>query len=48
MTDLTAFLDRGGPVLWLIAALSVATLAVVLWKLWRLAALGASIRRESR
>lgn len=31
-----AFLDRGGPALWAIAALSVLTLALVLWKLWRL------------
>lgn len=38
---LLTFLDRGGPVLWLIAALSVATLALILWKLWRLALMGA-------
>lgn len=41
MTDLTQFLDRGGPVLWLIAALSVATLTLILWKTWRLAVMGA-------
>lgn len=41
MTALTAFLDRGGPVMWIIAALSVATLAFILWKLWRLALMGA-------
>jgi biopolymer transport protein ExbB len=35
------FLDRGGPVLWLIAALSVATLAFILWKIWRLSLMGA-------
>ncbi|MCR9127277.1 MAG: MotA/TolQ/ExbB proton channel family protein [Rhodobacteraceae bacterium] len=35
------FLARGGPALWLIAALSVLTLALILWKTWRLARLGA-------
>ncbi len=35
------FLARGGPALWVIAALSVLTLALILWKLWRLARLGA-------
>ena len=39
--SLIAFLERGGPVLWLIAALSVLTLALILWKLWQLARLGA-------
>ena len=47
MTGITAFLDRGGPVLWLIAALSVATLAFILWKLWRLALMGAWSRGPS-
>jgi biopolymer transport protein ExbB len=41
MNGAVAFLDRGGPVLWLIAALSVATLAFILWKVWRLALMGA-------
>jgi biopolymer transport protein ExbB len=41
MTAITAFLDRGGPVMWIIAGLSVATLAFILWKLWRLALMGA-------
>lgn len=36
MTQITAFLDRGGPALWAIAALSVLGLALILWKLWRL------------
>ena len=35
------FLSRGGPALWLIAALSVLTLALILWKTWRLLWLGA-------
>jgi biopolymer transport protein ExbB len=34
--DLIAFLSRGGPTLWIIAALSVLTLALVLWKVWRM------------
>jgi len=41
MTGIIDVLDRGGPVLWLIAALSVATLAFILWKVWRLARMGA-------
>jgi biopolymer transport protein ExbB len=39
--DLAAFLSRGGPTLWLIAGLSVLTLALVLWKVWRLVLAGA-------
>lgn len=39
--NLLVFLDRGGPALWLIALLSVLTLALILWKLWRLALMGA-------
>ena len=38
---LTQFLDRGGPTLWLISALSVLTVALILWKVWRLALVGA-------
>lgn len=34
-------LARGGPVIWALAALSVAALAIALWKLWRLARAGA-------
>lgn len=40
-TTLTGFLDRGGPALWVIAALSVLTLALILWKIWRLLLTGA-------
>lgn len=40
MNGLVAFLDRGGPAMWGIAALSVLGLALILWKLWRLAVLG--------
>lgn len=35
------FVLLGGPAMWAIAALSVATLAVILWKLWRLILFGA-------
>lgn len=38
---LTQFLDRGGPALWLIGLISVLTLALILWKLWRFALIGA-------
>nr|WP_246237466.1 MotA/TolQ/ExbB proton channel family protein [Halovulum dunhuangense] len=31
----------GGPAIWAIAALSVTTVALILWKIWRLALLGA-------
>lgn len=34
-------LARGGPVLWLIAALSVVTLALIFWRLWRYLRMGA-------
>ncbi len=44
---LAAFLERGGPALWAIAALSVLTLALVLWKLWRLTRAGAWARRRA-
>ncbi|WP_373050814.1 MotA/TolQ/ExbB proton channel family protein [Thalassovita aquimarina] len=36
MIALRGFLDTGGPALWAIAALSVLTVAIVLWKIWRL------------
>ncbi len=35
------FLVKGGPALWAIAFLSVLTLALILWKLWRLTVIGA-------
>ncbi|MDF1727891.1 MAG: MotA/TolQ/ExbB proton channel family protein [Sulfitobacter sp.] len=41
MTGMIQFLQRGGPALWLIAALSVLMLALILWKLWRLWRVGA-------
>jgi biopolymer transport protein ExbB len=41
VTDLPEILTRGGPVIWAIGLLSVITLALILWKLFRLSALGA-------
>lgn len=38
--SLALFLDRGGIAIWAIAALSVVTLAIILWKIWRMAATG--------
>jgi biopolymer transport protein ExbB len=38
--DLIDGVSRGGPVMWLIAVLSVVTLALVLWKVWRFFWLG--------
>jgi len=41
LEKLSSFLERGGPALWLIAALSVLTLTIILWKIWRLLRTGA-------
>lgn len=38
---LLAFLDSGGPAMWVIAGLSILTLALILWKTWRLMRTGA-------
>ncbi|QDY70201.1 MotA/TolQ/ExbB proton channel family protein [Qingshengfaniella alkalisoli] len=35
------FLQRGGPAIWAISALSIVTLALILWKIWRLVMIGA-------
>lgn len=35
------FLENGGPSIWAIAALSLITTALILWKVWRLALIGA-------
>jgi biopolymer transport protein ExbB len=43
MTGLQQVIDgvsRGGPVMWLIAVLSVVTMALILWKVWRFFWLG--------
>ena len=42
-----AFLVNGGPTLWVIAALSVVTLTLILWKTWRLVLMGAWTSRHS-
>lgn len=39
--ELTGFLERGGPAMWVIAGLSVLTMALILWKIWRLSLTGA-------
>ncbi|MBC57308.1 MAG: flagellar motor protein MotA [Confluentimicrobium sp.] len=41
MTEMLAFLQKGGPAIWAITALSVVTLTLILWKVWRLVAAGA-------
>ena len=43
----TEFLINGGPALWAIAALSVVTLALIFWKIWRLALAGAWARGQA-
>ncbi|MEM9342043.1 MAG: MotA/TolQ/ExbB proton channel family protein [Pseudomonadota bacterium] len=48
LNDIQEFLVQGGVVIWLIAALSVLTAALILWKLYRLAAMGAWSGRHSR
>jgi len=45
---LSRFLTDGGPVIWAIAALSVVTLAIILWKTWRLALAGAWRKGHAR
>ena len=45
--EAAAFLENGGPSLWAIAALSVVTLALILWKIWRLALIGAWSRGQA-
>lgn len=47
-TKAQKFLSDGGPSIWAIAALSVITLALILWKIWRLALLGAWSRGKAR
>ncbi|WP_412555328.1 MotA/TolQ/ExbB proton channel family protein [Shimia sp. MIT1388] len=44
----TAFLQDGGPSIWAIAALSVITVALILWKVWRLALIGAWARGKAQ
>lgn len=44
----TTFLQEGGPSIWAIAALSVITVALILWKIWRLALIGAWARGKAQ
>lgn len=46
-TKATEFLRTGGPSIWVIAALSVITVALILWKIWRLALIGAWSRGKA-
>ncbi|MCF3594586.1 MotA/TolQ/ExbB proton channel family protein [Rhodobacteraceae bacterium LMO-12] len=46
-TEVQEFLIKGGPAIWAIAALSVLTLALILWKVWRLVLMGAWAGRQS-
>ena len=48
VSPLMRFLEDGGPVIWAIAALSVLTLAIILWKVWRLARAGAWRKGHAR
>lgn len=47
-SPLPRFLADGGPVIWAIAALSVITLAIILWKTWQLARAGAWRKGRAR
>lgn len=42
------FLRDGGPTIWAIATLSVITVAIILWKIWRLALVGAWSKGRAR
>lgn len=44
----TTFLVDGGPSIWAIALLSVITVALILWKIWRLALIGAWSKGKAR
>ncbi len=46
-TGMLDFLNRGGPAMWAIAGLSVMTLTLILWKLWRLSLTGAWTRTHT-
>ncbi|WP_246209784.1 MotA/TolQ/ExbB proton channel family protein [Pikeienuella piscinae] len=48
MADLRDFLLLGGPAIWAIAGLSVAAAALILWKVWRLALIGAWSKNRAR
>jgi biopolymer transport protein ExbB len=43
-----SYLDQGGAAIWAIAVLSVLTVAVILWKLWRFIVIGAWARGRAK
>ncbi len=45
--EVHTFLDKGGPAIWAIAALSVLTLALILWKIWRFLLMNAWASRRT-
>ncbi|MCI4665681.1 MAG: MotA/TolQ/ExbB proton channel family protein [Neomegalonema sp.] len=47
-TEVAGFLNKGGPVGWALGALSVAALAIILWKTWRFLMLGVWRSRRAR
>ena len=47
ISQIRNFLDLGGPVLWVIAILSIVTLTVILWKIWHLVRMRAWAYRAS-
>lgn len=47
LAEAQEFLVKGGPAIWAIAALSVLTAALILWKVWRLALMGAWAGRRT-
>lgn len=48
VSEIRDFMLLGGPAIWAIAALSVATVALILWKTWRLALIGAWSKNRAR
>lgn len=48
LTAALNFLVLGGPAIWAIAALSVIVVAIILWKIWRLALIGAWSRGRAQ
>lgn len=48
MHEAIDFLILGGPAIWAIAALSVIATAMILWKIWRLALIGAWSKGKAR
>lgn len=48
MNRAVKILQNGGPSIWAIAALAVVTLALILWKIWRLMLIGAWTKGKAR